>query len=114
MPNPVGAGPVHSLLHALPLPSLPLNIERWIPGSTPISTTKDVALAVSVYLAIIFGGQDFMANRPAYRECALPQSRLSLFSKAEPDASRPTSTRWGACSASLRRSASAPCTQSGV
>ncbi|KWU45452.1 GNS1/SUR4 membrane protein [Rhodotorula sp. JG-1b] len=67
MPNPVGAGPVHSLLHALPLPSLPLNIERWIPGSTPISTTKDVALAVSVYLAIIFGGQDFMANRPAYR-----------------------------------------------
>jgi hypothetical protein len=34
------------------------------------SSAKDVALAVSVYLAIIFGGQDFMANRPAYRECA--------------------------------------------
>ena len=89
MPNPVGAGPVHSILHALPLPSLPLNIERWIPGSTPISTTKDVALAVSVYLAIIFGGQDFMANRPAYRECALPQSRLSLFFP------RPNRTRLG-------------------
>lgn len=89
MPNPVGAGPVHSLLHALPLPSLPLNIERWIPGSTPISTTKDVALAVAVYLAIIFGGQDFMANRPAYRECT--NSLPSPF----PFFSMPNRTRLG-------------------
>jgi hypothetical protein len=112
MPNPVGAGPVHSLLHALPLPSLPHNIERWIPGSTPISTTKDVALAVSVYLAIIFGGQDFMANRPAYRECAnSPNIVLSpFFSKAELDAS----TRWGACSAPLRRDSGALCKQNGM
>lgn len=81
MPNPFGAGPVHTLLHALPVPSLPLNIERWIPGQTPISTTKDVALAVSVYLAIIFGGQDFMDGRPAYRESHRGDTRPATKSR---------------------------------
>lgn len=62
------AGPVYSFLHSLPIPSLPLNIERWIPGSTPLSTTPEVVYAVAFYLVVIFGGQALMRGSKPYRE----------------------------------------------
>merc|ERR1711939_31769 len=61
------AGPVYSFLHSLPIPSLPLNIERWIPGSTPLSTTPEVVYAVAFYLVVIFGGQALMRGSKPYR-----------------------------------------------
>ncbi|BGO96725.1 Fatty acyl-CoA elongase/Polyunsaturated fatty acid specific elongation enzyme [Rhodotorula toruloides] len=60
-------GPVYSLLHALPIPSLPRTIEHWIPGQTPLSTTPEVVIAVAVYLAVIFGGQALMRGSKPYR-----------------------------------------------
>ncbi|GAA5994837.1 elongation of very long chain fatty acids protein [Rhodotorula paludigena] len=60
-------GPVYSFLHALPIPSLPYNIEHWVPGSTPISTVAEVTLAMVVYLVVIFGGQALMRGSKPYR-----------------------------------------------
>ena len=61
-------GPVYSILHSMPIPSLPYNIERWIPGSTPLSTTTEVVLAIGFYLVVIFGGQALMRGSKPYRE----------------------------------------------
>lgn len=67
-------GPVYSFLHALPIPSLPYNIEHWVPGSTPISTVAEVTLAMVVYLVVIFGGQALMRGSKPYRESLRAQT----------------------------------------
>lgn len=68
-------GPVYSLLHALPIPSLPRTIEHWIPGQTPLSTTPEVVVAVAVYLAVIFGGQALMRGSKPYREFGVSSTK---------------------------------------
>ncbi|GAA6001722.1 hypothetical protein JCM10207_002283 [Rhodosporidiobolus poonsookiae] len=60
-------GPVYQALQSLPLPALPANIVRWIPGSSPFSTHAQVTVAVAVYLAVIFGGQAMMRGSKPYR-----------------------------------------------
>ncbi|BGP12818.1 hypothetical protein JCM10213_008079 [Rhodosporidiobolus nylandii] len=60
-------GPVFKLLQSLPLPSLPYNIEHWVPGSSPLSTHTEVFAAISFYLAVIFGGQAWMSGSKPYR-----------------------------------------------
>lgn len=61
-------GPVYRLLSSLPLPSLPYNIERWVPGSSPFSTHTQVTVAITVYLAVIFGGRELMRGSKPYRQ----------------------------------------------
>jgi len=72
-------GPVYSFLHSLPVPSLPFNIEHWVPGSTPLSTTPEVVYAISFYLVVIFGGQALMRGSKPYRE----SSRSLVLGAAE-------------------------------
>ncbi|GAA5978454.1 hypothetical protein JCM11641_007950 [Rhodosporidiobolus odoratus] len=60
-------GPVYQLLQSLPLPSLPYNVQRWIPGDSPLSTHTEVTAAIAVYLAVIFGGQALMSGSKPYR-----------------------------------------------
>jgi hypothetical protein len=41
---------------------------EWQPGVTPLSANGSVALALAFYLAVIFGGQEYMKDRKAMRE----------------------------------------------
>ena len=39
---------------------------QFIPGSTPLSTLKECLAIIVIYYAVIFGGREWMRNRPAY------------------------------------------------
>ncbi|KAG1733733.1 GNS1/SUR4 membrane protein [Suillus lakei] len=43
---------------------LPIHLSSYIPGKTPLSTPAEVGTAVVVYLAIVFGIQCVMKDRP--------------------------------------------------
>jgi len=58
-----GNGPVLSALRQVSNATgiePPAALVNWIPGTTPISTTTEVVAAVAIYLAVIFGGQEWM------------------------------------------------------
>lgn len=77
------------VLQSLPLPSIdrPFGIHLWPifdkafelvvgypasefrfeEGVTPMSTFKETAIALVAYYVIIFGGREFMKNRPAFK-----------------------------------------------
>jgi len=61
-----------ALLSVLPTDILPRYLERWIVGETPLSTWPVVTTALASYLAIIFGIQELMRDRP-------PQQLNTLF-----------------------------------
>lgn len=59
--------PVYDALSALPKPDFPETLfTRYVPGVTPLSTYKEVCLALAGYLAIIFTAQSYMNNRKAF------------------------------------------------
>lgn len=49
------------------LPAVPPFLISWIPGQTPMSTWPAVSTAIVSYLAIVFGLQEFMKDRPAFK-----------------------------------------------
>ena len=49
------------------LPIVPLFLTSWIPGQTPMSTWPAVSTAILSYLAIVFGSQELMKDRPAFK-----------------------------------------------
>lgn len=57
-------GPLYQLITktwaALPVSNPPRELVNWIPGQSPLSTTKEVVAAVATYLLIIFGGRELM------------------------------------------------------
>lgn len=40
---------------------------RFVPGRTPMSTHAVVAVSLAVYYLVIFGGREWMRERPAYK-----------------------------------------------
>lgn len=40
---------------------------RFIPGETPMATLRETVGMIVLYYAVIFGGQAWMKNRPAYK-----------------------------------------------
>ena len=42
-------------------------------GETPLSTFKETAIFLTLYLIVVFGGRELMRNRPAYKLNALFQ-----------------------------------------
>lgn len=40
---------------------------KFVEGVTPMSTFKETAIALVAYYIIIFGGREFMKNRPAFK-----------------------------------------------
>ncbi|KAL4070937.1 GNS1/SUR4 membrane protein [Scleroderma citrinum] len=52
-------------LSVLPTDVLPRYLEHWIIGETPLSTWPAVTTALASYLAIIFGIQELMKDRPS-------------------------------------------------
>lgn len=40
---------------------------KFIPGETPMATLREAVSMVVLYYAVIFGGQAWMKNRPAYK-----------------------------------------------
>lgn len=40
---------------------------KFVPGSTPMSTLSATLIVIISYYAIIFGGREWMRNRPAYK-----------------------------------------------
>lgn len=55
-------GPVYTLLDSVVPASLKPSYEltHWIPGRTPLSTNKEVIIAIITYLTVIFGGRELM------------------------------------------------------
>jgi hypothetical protein len=51
------------LLAYAPLPSLPVQYTKWIPGETPLSTNTVVVSSLVTYLAVIFGIREVMRDR---------------------------------------------------
>ncbi|KAF8553810.1 GNS1/SUR4 membrane protein [Imleria badia] len=49
------------------LPSVPTFLTSWIPGQTPMSTWPAVSTAILSYLAVVFGLQEFMKDRSAFK-----------------------------------------------
>ena len=49
------------------LPSVPPSLTSWIPGQTPMSTWPAVSTAILSYLAIVFGLQELIKDRPAFK-----------------------------------------------
>ncbi|GMK58217.1 hypothetical protein CspeluHIS016_0502490 [Cutaneotrichosporon spelunceum] len=70
-----GEGPVitaiKSMWSAANLPSPPKELVEWIPGKSPISTYKEVIIALTTYLVVIFGGRELMRNREPFKLKAL-------------------------------------------
>lgn len=60
------------LLTVLPADVLPYHLTHYVPGKTPLSTFPVVSAALVSYLAIIFGIQKVMRDRP-------PQKFNTLF-----------------------------------
>ncbi|KAI9723048.1 MAG: hypothetical protein M1812_001497 [Candelaria pacifica] len=44
---------------------------RFVPGQTPMSTFRATAAVLVAYYLVVFGGREFMKNRPAYQINAL-------------------------------------------
>jgi fatty acid elongase 3 len=40
---------------------------KFVPGKTPMSTLTETVSMIVLYLVVIFGGREFMRNRPAYK-----------------------------------------------
>lgn len=40
---------------------------KFVPGKTPMSTLTETVAMIVLYLVVIFGGREFMRNRPAYK-----------------------------------------------
>lgn len=55
------------LLTVLPANVLPYYLSHYVPGKTPLSTMPVVWVALASYLAIIFGIQEIMRDRPAQK-----------------------------------------------
>jgi hypothetical protein len=51
------------ILANVPLPSVPSYLTQWEPGTTPLSTQKEVATALVSYLAVIFSIQTLMKDK---------------------------------------------------
>lgn len=51
---------------------------RFIPGTTPLSTAKETAVAITLYYMMIFYGRKAMKDRPAF-ELARPFLLHNLF-----------------------------------
>lgn len=60
------------LLTVLPADVLPYHLSHYVPGKTPLSTMPAVSATLVSYLAIIFGIQEIMRDRP-------PQKLNTLF-----------------------------------
>lgn len=61
------------LINNIPLPTLPTFLVHFEPGHTPLSTVPSVSAALVLYLAVIFGLQEFMRPRKALKMTALFQ-----------------------------------------
>lgn len=48
-------------------PSVPPFLTSWIPGQTPMSTWTALSTGILSYLAVVFGLQEFMKDRPAFK-----------------------------------------------
>lgn len=55
---------------------------RWYPGTSPMSTDAQVAVAVVIYLSTIFGTRELMKDRPAFKFARLFQIHNLLLSSA--------------------------------
>jgi fatty acid elongase 3 len=55
-------GPIYTLLSSITPDSLKPGYEltHWVHGKTPLSTNKEVAMAITTYLIVIFGGRELM------------------------------------------------------
>lgn len=40
---------------------------KFVAGKTPMSTLAETVAMIALYLVVIFGGREFMRNRPAYK-----------------------------------------------
>lgn len=40
---------------------------QFVPGETPMSTLTETIALIGVYLVVVFGGREWMRNRPAYK-----------------------------------------------
>lgn len=40
---------------------------KFVPGKTPMSTLTETVAMIALYIVVIFGGREFMRNRPAYK-----------------------------------------------
>ncbi|KAF8581632.1 GNS1/SUR4 membrane protein, partial [Ramaria rubella] len=68
------------LVNNLPLPSLPPYLTHYELGRTPLSTWPAVLVALTSYLAVIFGLQEVMRNREALKMTALFQLHNMILS----------------------------------
>jgi len=60
------------ILAAVPY-RLPLHLQTYVPGVTPLSTDETVVAALVGYLVVIFGIQALMKNQSAYKLTTLFQ-----------------------------------------
>lgn len=59
-----GEGPVittiKSVWSSFNLPNPPKELVEWIPGKSPLSLQKEVIIALTTYLVVIFSGRELM------------------------------------------------------
>lgn len=59
-----GPGPLYTAITetwtGLGLPKPPVHLVTWVPGQSPISTNKEVAICIVTYLLVIFSGRELM------------------------------------------------------
>ncbi|GLB36153.1 putative very-long-chain 3-oxoacyl-CoA synthase [Lyophyllum shimeji] len=60
--------------------SLPVHLTSYLRGETPLSTTPAVLGTLAAYLAVIFGVQALMTNKPAYKLTPLFQAHNVILS----------------------------------
>lgn len=71
--NPFSAegkpGPIYTLLDSLTPQALKPGYEltHWVPGRTPLSTDREVIVAIVTYLVVIFGGRELMKSRAPFK-----------------------------------------------
>ncbi|KAH0833875.1 fatty acid elongase [Lanmaoa asiatica] len=52
---------------AVKLPFFPSHLTSWIPGKTPMSTWPAASTAILSFLVVVFGLQELMKDRPAFK-----------------------------------------------
>nr|XP_019007576.1 fatty acid elongase [Kwoniella pini CBS 10737]OCF46357.1 fatty acid elongase [Kwoniella pini CBS 10737] len=66
-----GPGPLYTIItsawEALGVPKVPIQYKTWVPGSSPLSTQKEVVAAIGTYLLVIFGGRELMKKRQPFK-----------------------------------------------
>ncbi|OCF56896.1 fatty acid elongase [Kwoniella mangroviensis CBS 10435] len=66
-----GPGPLYTLItsawETLGVPKVPIQYKTWVPGSSPLSTQKEVVAAIGTYLLVIFGGRELMKKRQPFK-----------------------------------------------